>query len=265
MILRRETLEDILDRLEQLYQDGKAGEVRRELKRARKKYPQDLLLMEWEATLANDEGRHGEALACLDAVLAVEPGRRFARREKTSSLLGLGQFAEALAILREIGPETPEDAGYHFDLALCLDRLEQAKEADREFKKASRLDREEYPMPLRLSSSEFDETVAAALDEIPEKLRAFLDNVIVEVMEYPRIPPLEPGLDPFLLGLYVGVPRTERTQEVRDNLDRIFIFKRNLELEFSSRQDLKQEIRKTVIHEIAHHFGLGEEEMGEYA
>src|SRR5262245_8310076 len=83
MISRRETLEDILDRLEQLYQDGRGDEARRELKRARKKFPQDLLLMEWEATFANDDGRYGDALTRLDAVLAAEPGRRFARRERS--------------------------------------------------------------------------------------------------------------------------------------------------------------------------------------
>jgi predicted Zn-dependent protease with MMP-like domain len=107
--------------------------------------------------------------------------------------------------------------------------------------------------------------VRASLEEVPQALRSYLENVVVEALDYPRTPPVEAGTDPFLLGLYVGVPRTERTQEVRDHLDRIFIFKRNLEIEFPSRADLREEIRKTVIHEIAHHFGLGEEDMGEYA
>ncbi len=265
MIVRRESLDGILARLEELYDAGQAEKVEKELRRARRDHPGDLTLLEWEATLAGDDGRYAEALAFLDEVLAIQPDRPFARREKVTVLMDLGRFAEALSSLEEIGPDNAGDSAYHFDRALCLDRLTRTEEADREFREAERLAPEELTRPARLSLEEFEEVARRAIDEIPEALRKYLDNVIVEVMDYPSSPPLDPGLDPNLLGLYVGVARTDRTQECRDNLDRIFIFKRNLEIEFPARARLREEIRKTVIHEIAHHFGLGEEDMGDYA
>jgi predicted Zn-dependent protease with MMP-like domain len=265
MILRKETVDDILDRLRSLYDEGDAEKAAKELRRARKLHPTDPTFLEWEATFANDAGRYAEALEFLQEVLAAEPERPFARREKVNSLMGLGRFAEALVVLEGIGPDNAGDAAYHFDRASCLDRLGRAEEADVSFRKAARLDAEGFPRPLRLSREEFDEVVEAAMEEVPETLRPYLENVVLEVDEYPRSPPLDPGIDPYLLGLYLGVPRTERTQDLRDHLDRVFIFKRNLEIEFPRRDDLRAEIRKTVIHEIAHHFGLGEEDMGGFA
>jgi predicted Zn-dependent protease with MMP-like domain len=265
MILRRETLEDILERLEELYGKGETAEAEKELRRARRLHPEDLVLLEWEATFASDQGRYPEALKWLEKVLSTEPDRPFARREKALALLGLGRFEEALSLLEEIGPDNAGDARYHFDRGLCLDRLGRLEDADQAFRKAARLDPETFPAPPRLTADEFDGLVRGAVEEVPPALKPYLENVMVEVMDYPRTPPLEAGLDLGLLGLYSGVPRTERTQELRDHLDRIFIFKRNLELEFPTRKELAEEIRKTVIHEIAHHFGLGEAEMGEYA
>jgi predicted Zn-dependent protease with MMP-like domain len=265
MILRRESLEDILARLEELYDGGQLDKARKELRRARRDHPHDLTLLEWDATLASDEERYGEALELLDEVLAAEPDRPFARREKVAVLMGLGRFAEALRLLEEIGADHAGEAAYHFDRALCLDRSGRNDEADREFREAERLDSEEFRRPARLSHADFQKAAREAIDEIPEGLKKYLDNVIVEVLDYPVSPPVDEGFDPNLLGLYVGVGRTERTQESRDHLDRIFIFKRNLEIAFPARAELKEEIRKTVIHEIAHHFGLGEEDMGDYA
>ena len=264
MIDRRETLDDVLDRIEDLYDAGKMDAARKELRRARRSHPEDLTLLEWEAAFANDEGRHGDALAVIEKVLAADPGRRFSLDEKVASLLGLGRFAEALAFLDARGPDNSGDAGHHYDRALCLDRVGRSDEADRAFAKAARLDPEQFPRPPRLSAKEFEAVVKDALDEIPDLLRRYLDNVIVHVEDYPRSPPLDPDIAPDLLGLYVGVPRTDRVHEIRDHLDRILIFKRNLEIAFTARNELKEEIRKTVIHEIAHHFGFGEEDMGDF-
>jgi predicted Zn-dependent protease with MMP-like domain len=265
MILRRESLDDILDRIEGLYDAGELQKARKELRRARGRFRGDPTLLEWEATFANDEGRFEEALSHLDDVLRSEPDRPFARRERTVSLMGLGRFAEALALLDRIGPEGPRDAAHHYDRALCLDRLSRPEEADRAFRKASRIEPDDFPVPLRLPADDFDRVAREAVDETPAELHRYIENVIVESMDYPVSPPLEPGLDPTLLGLYVGVPRTERTQASRDNLDRIFIFKRNLEIEFPDLPTLREEIRRTVIHEVAHHFGFGEDDMGDFA
>src|SRR2546422_976762 len=180
MILRRDSLDDVLDRIEHLYQDGELEKAEKELRRGRRKYPGDLVLIEWEATFAADAGRFADALAHLESVLAVEPGRPFALREKVSALIGLGRFEEALALLGSLGAQTAGDAAYHYDLGLCLDRLGRPEEADRAFKKAARLDPEGFPRPARLSGEEFDAVVQASLEAVPEALRSYLENVVVE-------------------------------------------------------------------------------------
>jgi predicted Zn-dependent protease with MMP-like domain len=262
------SLEEILDRLEQHYESGDEEKLAEELKRGRRLYPEDLALREWEAMLAAESGRPEEALSILDEVLAKEPGRRFAALERASALIELRRYDEALAGLDAmelaLSAEDEEDtflrAEICFERACCLDRSGRAEDADRQFAEAARLSPDELPAPPRLNQEDFEKVVEEALDSIPEKFDPYLRQVAVAVRDYPG--PGDP--DPNLLGLYVGIPRTERTHESSGHLDTIFLFKRNLEIEFVDEDDLREEIRKTVIHEIAHHFGLGEEEMGEY-
>ena len=103
----------------------------------------------------------------------------------------------------------------------------------------------------------FDEHVRAALDELPPALAAALENVAVVVEdEHPD--------DPDLYGLYEGVPLTERTSWDGGHLpDRITIYRRPLEEEFTDPAELREEIRITVLHELAHYFGIDEDRLDE--
>lgn len=154
-----------------------------------------------------------------------------------------------------------DEAEILFENACELDRQGRVAEAEAEFRRAADIAPEEFQAPPRLGPEEFDRIVAESLDCIPERFDPFLHQVSVVVRDYPG----EIGADPDLLGLYVGIPRTERTHEVEDHLDQVFIFKRNLEIDFPDLDELREEIRKTVVHEIAHHFGMTDDEMGEYA
>ncbi len=154
-----------------------------------------------------------------------------------------------------------ERAEIHFENACELDRQGHTEDADEEFRHAAALAPEEFRAPLRLGRRTFEKIVAESLDSIPERFDQYLRQVVVTVHDYPD----ETDALPDLLGLYVGIPRTERSHEFRDHLDRVFIFKRNLEIDFPDPDELREEIRKTVVHEIAHHFGMTDEEMGEYA
>lgn len=261
MIQRKESLEDVLTRIENLYDEGLYEKAFAELQRARTRFSENLTLMEWEAIFCADENRHREALELLDRVLAADPDRPFALREKAAVLQGLGRFEDSLEAYKRVGPEGEEDAAYYFEVGVCQDRLNRPKEADRSFAKAARIEPENYRAPQRLSQEEFEELVGRAVEKIPTKLRRYLENVVITVTDYPA----PTDQDPFLLGIYLGVPRPERDQDSRNHLDRIVIFKRNLEIEFADRETLEEEVRKTLVHEVAHHFGLEEEEMGEYA
>lgn len=120
---------------------------------------------------------------------------------------------------------------------------------------------------MRLSRRRFEALVADALDGIPEPIRARMDNIDVVVEE--TLTPdqrdameLEP--DEVLFGLYEGTPLIERGI-LSDPLmpDKITIFKRALEEACDSEQEITEEVRKTIVHEVAHHFGFDEDRLAE--
>lgn len=110
----------------------------------------------------------------------------------------------------------------------------------------------------RLSAAEFDRAVEEAMRIVPEQFRTALRRVPVFVE-------LEPPADePELLGLYEGVPLTERDEwSVGGMPDQITLFQGPLERQCASRAELLDEIAVTVVHEMAHHFGIDDERLHE--
>jgi predicted Zn-dependent protease with MMP-like domain len=103
----------------------------------------------------------------------------------------------------------------------------------------------------------FDELVSEALDLIPPELAAAMDNVVVLVAD--RHPE-----DPDLLGLYEGVALTERDSDYAGSLpDAITIYRDALLDGCESADEVVEEVAITVIHEIAHHFGLDDDRLEE--
>ena len=105
---------------------------------------------------------------------------------------------------------------------------------------------------------DFEEHVRRAVASLPDDLRASISNVAVAVED-------ENSDDPDLFGLYTGVPLTERDGGYAGALpDKIEIYRVPLEAEFGHDPELLQEeIRVTVLHEIAHHFGLDDARLDE--
>jgi predicted Zn-dependent protease with MMP-like domain len=120
---------------------------------------------------------------------------------------------------------------------------------------------------VRLSREEFDEAVARALADVPPQFGRYLEHVIVDVEDFPdpRTCVAAEIDDPrHLLGLYQGTPLTERSVEQIARLpDRITLFQRNIERVCRNRRAIVEQIRKTVLHEIGHHFGLDEDDLDE--
>ncbi len=108
---------------------------------------------------------------------------------------------------------------------------------------------------VTVSVEEFDALVANALDDIPRELRAAMDNVVVLVDD---VSP--PGA---LFGLYEGVPLTKRSRNSTSTPDRITIFKETICHACGTTQDVERQVRKTVIHEVGHHFGIGDARLRE--
>jgi predicted Zn-dependent protease with MMP-like domain len=104
---------------------------------------------------------------------------------------------------------------------------------------------------MDIDETAFDELVAVALDGVPPELADLMDNVVVLVEAEP------PADDPDLLGLYDGVPLTERDSTYTFlPPDRIFVFRGPLTRMCETPEELVDEVRITVVHEIAHHFGI---------
>jgi predicted Zn-dependent protease with MMP-like domain len=103
----------------------------------------------------------------------------------------------------------------------------------------------------------FEEHVQRALDSLPPGLAAALDNVAILIEdEHPE--------DPDLFGLYDGIPLTERTSSDSGRLpDRITIYRLPLVETFEDPSELEDEIRITVLHELAHYFGIDEDRIEE--
>ena len=108
----------------------------------------------------------------------------------------------------------------------------------------------------------FEELVEQAIEEIPEKFLARLKNVAIVIEDEPskeQIKKLKLRRDLALLGLYEGVPLIRRGSGYGLVLpDKISIFKNSIELVSRSPEEIKELVKNTVRHEIAHHFGSGE-------
>jgi predicted Zn-dependent protease with MMP-like domain len=108
---------------------------------------------------------------------------------------------------------------------------------------------------VEVPAKRFERLVADALDSIPESLAALIDNVAVIVEDESD--------DPTLLGLYEGVPHTEReTYGIGFTMpDRILLFRKAICAMCDSEEDVVEEVMITVVHEVAHHFGIDDDEL----
>lgn len=123
---------------------------------------------------------------------------------------------------------------------------------------------------ISLSDAEFDAIVDAAYQSLPDSIRHRLDNLSIAVVPRPTetLCGSADELDGFddLLGIYIGVPLTERdplSSGPPTVPDRIYLFRENLLASVTERESLEEEIRVTLLHEIGHYFGLDEDQLAD--
>jgi predicted Zn-dependent protease with MMP-like domain len=110
--------------------------------------------------------------------------------------------------------------------------------------------------PVDVEPDRFEEMVSTALDELPEDLGRFMSNIAVTVEHGPG--------PPGLLGLYQGIPLTSRTVDYAGVMpDRITIYRQAICAIWRSEQEVIEQVRGTVIHEIGHHFGIDDSRLRE--
>ena len=113
-------------------------------------------------------------------------------------------------------------------------------------------------MPVEMSRDRFEELVGEALDEVPVELLNLMNNVVILVEDEP------PGGGDDLLGLYEGHALTERGWDYAGVLpDRITIYREPTLKICDSEDDVIDEVAITVVHEIAHHFGIDDHRLHE--
>jgi predicted Zn-dependent protease with MMP-like domain len=124
------------------------------------------------------------------------------------------------------------------------------------FARAAALQPQTYGIPHRVSHDRFARLAEDALAGIPEAFQAQMSNTMVVVDDLPDIDAVREGEDPDLLGLYEGATVLEHGLP-----ERIVLYQRNHENVVTDDQELAEEVRETMRHEVGHHFGMAEDEL----
>jgi predicted Zn-dependent protease with MMP-like domain len=111
-----------------------------------------------------------------------------------------------------------------------------------------------------MTREHFKKVVEEALDSLPEEFRSRIRNVAVLVEDVPPDQPLHPKR--LLLGLFHGVPLTQKSVfDPRIGPDHIVLYQKNIEAVCSNDDEIREQIRLTVIHELGHYFGMSEDQL----
>lgn len=115
-----------------------------------------------------------------------------------------------------------------------------------------------------MDNKKFEQLVSEVLDSLPKEFAKKLDNVSITFQDFPtefqlRKAKLPPNV--LLFGLYEGIPQTKRGIYYSHIPDKITIFKNSIEKVARTEEEIREQVRQTVIHEIGHHFGLSDEQL----
>lgn len=253
---------------------------------SREEIEEGLELVEQALLLSEDEDEY------LDALLL-----------KAEGLVAKGDAEkEAAEVLGELPPVQFPEAEMHLRAARCFLDLQKDDEAEEHYRKALELDPElgdayhglglvyearedhrakvkawlrvreldlskdaEEPMPWAVTADAFERIAEEALEELPERIRALLENVPIVASDYPAVEIVAEGNDPRMLGFFSGVPYPEKANisDQAPHLDCVFLYQRNIERMSRDKDEVAREIRITLLHETGHFFGLSEEELEE--
>jgi predicted Zn-dependent protease with MMP-like domain len=198
-------------------------------------------------------------------------------------LFELGAYADAKRAL-ERGIAIDPDAGHTlYHLGLVLERLEDESDSPDErepseesgtmsvgietaaqaFSRANSLEPQLFPLPVTLDDTAFSRALDSAVANLPRSIRERIEGVSLQIEDFPSLELVRgERISPQTLGLFMGVPRTEAllTDQPLD-LDRIILFKKNLEKICQDEEDLIDQIQTTLRHEVGHYLGLDEDDL----
>src|SRR5689334_5265413 len=109
-----------------------------------------------------------------------------------------------------------------------------------------------------MDHKQFERLVEQALERLPKVFREKLSNIAIIVED---LPPREPAPGTLLLGLFHGVPMTEKSTFVPTPPDHIFLYQKNIEAVCRTDEEIRCQVRDTLLHEVGHYFGMTESEL----
>lgn len=221
----------------------------------------DALLLKAEALVLAE--RDDEARRTLDELPPVAfPDSSFDLRA-ARLYLDLGELGKAEEHYQKVLAVDENDADAWHGLGLVHEDRDDLQGMVKAWLRVREIDLEQDPVPWALSQEDFEAVAEAALAELPDKIRTLLANVPILAADYPSVEVVAEGYDPRMMGFFSGVPYPEKTHATgtSPHLDTVFLYKRNIEEACRNREETVEEVKKTLLHETGHFFGLSEEDL----
>jgi predicted Zn-dependent protease with MMP-like domain/predicted nucleic acid-binding protein len=176
--------------------------------------------------------------------------------------LAVGDAAEARRRFQAMVDHDPELADGWYGLGLTAEEQDDEEGKRDAWKRALALDEKAPLEDALLSEAEMAAVAEAALSELPPRARTLIENVPIVIADLPAAEDVAQGLDPRLLGLFEGSSyRDGSTLGGPPQLARVVLFRKNLERVAGGEDELRDEIRTTLLHETGHFFGMTEEDL----
>ncbi|MFQ5457397.1 MAG: tetratricopeptide repeat protein [Myxococcota bacterium] len=205
------------------------------------------------------------ALSMVDKALGLSLSRPEFVSLRGGILFEQGNYRKALEEFDKVLEATQDDPDVHYRRGLTLEKMGREADAGAAFARAAEIDPRHYPLPVEISVAACEQIVEDVLASLDPPVRGFLANVPIRVEDFAsRRIVSEDNVSPQVLGLFVGLPYQEKTAIGQaSGPDVILIFRKNLEKMAGSREELVEEIRKTVLHEVGHYLGFEEHELAD--
>lgn len=190
-----------------------------------------------------------------DATLALEIAELW---------LAIGEPAQARDRLLTLTRNDPEVSDGWYTLGIACEELSDEAGMRAAWKKAWQLDcrSDDADLAVQMDERELATVAEAALEELPPRAKALLRDVPIIISDLPAEADVDTGLDPRVLGLFTGTPYPDIPHMGgQPDLTQIVLFRRNLERAAGSEDELRHEIRMTLLHETGHFFGMDEADL----
>jgi predicted Zn-dependent protease with MMP-like domain len=259
-------LERLIDDAWEALEDGDLRAVKRALRAAREAAADEPAVIELEASLAREQDEPERALEAYRRWSEIDPDDPEPWLGSAEIYIDFGEPGDAARLLRELlaGPRLDplDEADARHLLGVACEEKGDSRGMVKEWLATLRLDESNDGPDPRLPRAEFERIAAEALDELPDEILARLGNVPVFVEDRPSESLILEGLDPRTLGLFHGIAMPDQSVlGPGPDAGVIHLFQRNLEREVPEDDELADQIRITVLHETAHYFGAGEQDM----